>query len=109
MKLLGLDTFDPATQKPDHLTGADVPAWFLDTDYNAMCFHVSQACFPRTGAWESLKRALKGDFEDTVWEHLAGTESAPFEAGEHDEIAVKVIDDRGNELLVTKKLSEAEE
>ena len=30
--------------------------------------------------------------------------SAPFAAGEHQEIAVKVIDDRGNELLVVKKL-----
>ena len=31
----------------------------------------------------------------------------PFEAGEHGQIAVKVIDDRGNELVVVKKLSEA--
>ncbi len=30
---------------------------------------------------------------------------APFEAGEHRQIAVKVIDDRGNELLVVQKLS----
>jgi adenine-specific DNA-methyltransferase len=30
--------------------------------------------------------------------------SAPFEAGEHGQVAVKVIDDRGNELLVVKKL-----
>ena len=43
-----------------------------------------------------------------AWDHLAGTTSAPFEAGENDEVAVKVIDDRGNELLVVKKLSEAE-
>lgn len=40
------------------------------------------------------------------WEHLAGTTSASFEAGEHQQIAVKVIDDRGNELLVTKRLGE---
>jgi adenine-specific DNA-methyltransferase len=33
--------------------------------------------------------------------------SAPFEAGEHRQIAVKVIDDRGNELLVVRSLSEA--
>jgi hypothetical protein len=30
--------------------------------------------------------------------------SAPFEAGAHGQVAVKVIDDRGNELLVVKKL-----
>jgi adenine-specific DNA-methyltransferase len=39
-----------------------------------------------------------------VWDHLAGTKSAPFEAGEHRQVAVKVIDDRGNELMVVKSL-----
>jgi adenine-specific DNA-methyltransferase len=32
--------------------------------------------------------------------------SAPFEGGEHGQIAVKVIDDRGNELLVVKNLKD---
>jgi hypothetical protein len=105
--LLGLDVFDPATMEVLHRTGDDVPAWFLDTDYNDLVFHVSQAFFPRTGAWESLKKALKTGFEESVWDHLAGTLSAPFEAGEHKKVAVKVIDDRGNELLVVKVLSEA--
>jgi adenine-specific DNA-methyltransferase len=40
-----------------------------------------------------------------VWDHLAGTTSAPFEGGDHQQIAVKVIDDRGNELLVVKSLA----
>ena len=52
-----------------HRDGADVPAWFLDTDYNGLCFH----------------------------------------AGTHEQIAVKVIDDRGNELLAVKHLAEAGE
>jgi adenine-specific DNA-methyltransferase len=104
VELLGLDVFDPATMEPYHRRGEEVPAWFLDTDYNGLCFHVSQAFFPRTGAWESLKKALKGEYEESVWEHLAGTVSAPFEAGEQRQVAVKVIDDRGNELLVVEKL-----
>jgi adenine-specific DNA-methyltransferase len=104
VELIGLDTFDPATMEPTHLAGSDVPAWFLDTDYNGMVFRVRQAFFPRTGAWESLKKLLKAEFEDSIWEHLAGTVSAPFEAGEHRQIAVKVIDPRGNELIVVKKL-----
>ncbi len=88
--------------------GNDVPAWFLDTDYNGLCFHVCQAFFPRTSAWDNLKRALKGNYDETVWEHLAGTKSVPFEAGEHGQIAVKVIDDRGNELMVVKGLKKVE-
>jgi adenine-specific DNA-methyltransferase len=106
-ELRGLDVFDPTTMRADHRDGGDVPAWLLDTDYNELCFHVSQAFFPRTSAWDSLKRALKGEFEDSVWEHLAGTTSAPFLAGETGRIAVKVIDDRGNELLVVKSINEA--
>jgi adenine-specific DNA-methyltransferase len=106
-ELLGLDVFDPTTMATDHRAGDDVPAWFLDTDYNGLCFHVMQAFFPRTSAWDSLKKALKGLYEDSLWDHLAGTKSAPFEAGEHGQVAVKVIDDRGNELLVVKSLKEA--
>ncbi|MCP9470937.1 MAG: site-specific DNA-methyltransferase [Nitrospira sp.] len=105
VELLGLDVFDPVTMEVDHRSGHDVPAWFLDTDYNDLCFHVCQAFFPRTSAWDNLKKALKGEYEESVWDHLSGTVSAPFEAGEHRQIAVKVIDDRGNELLVVKKLA----
>jgi adenine-specific DNA-methyltransferase len=106
VELLGLDVFDPITMENVHRNGNDVPAWFLDTDYNGLCFHVSQAFFPRTGAWENLKKALKGEYEETVWDHLSGTISAPFEAGEQRQIAVKVIDDRGNELMVVQGLSQ---
>jgi adenine-specific DNA-methyltransferase len=109
VELMGLDVFDPISMKLDHQKGGDVPAWFLDADYNGLCFHVSQAFFPRTGAWENLKRALKGSYEESVWDHLAGSVSAPFPAGEHGQVAVKVIDQRGNELLVVKSLKEAEE
>jgi adenine-specific DNA-methyltransferase len=105
VELLGLDVFDPITMENVHRNGDDVPAWFLDTDYNGLCFHVSQAFFPRTGAWENLKKALKGEYEESVWDHLSGTTSAPFEAGEQRQIAVKVIDDRGNELMVVEKLA----
>ncbi|MEX2661419.1 MAG: DNA methyltransferase, partial [Vicinamibacterales bacterium] len=105
VELIGLDTFDPTTMDTDHRPGNDVPCWMLDGDYNGLCFRASQVFFPRTAAWTDLKKALKGDYDDTVWDHLAGTRSAPFEAGDHKQVAVKVIDDRGNELLVVKGLA----
>ncbi len=104
VELLGLDVFDPVTMEAAHRRGDDVPAWFLDTDYNGLVFKVRQAFFPRTSAWENLKKELRAEFEESVWDHLAGTTSAPFAAGEHRTVAVKVIDDRGNELLVVKEL-----
>ncbi|HUF07974.1 MAG TPA: DNA methyltransferase, partial [Rhodothermales bacterium] len=103
-ELKGLDTFDPIEMNADHKKGDDVPAWFLDDDYNGLSFHVSQAFFPRTAAWDNLRKALKGQYEESVWEHLAGSKSAPFEAGDQKRIAVKVIDDRGNELMVEREL-----
>ena len=104
VKLKALDVFDPVEMKTESRTGNDVPAWFLDTDYNGLCFHVSQAFFPRTSAWDNLKKALKAEYEDTVWDHLSGDTSAAFAAGEHKRAAVKVIDDRGNELMVENGL-----
>jgi adenine-specific DNA-methyltransferase len=81
----------------------------LPTGRCRLCFHVSQAFFPRTSARENLKKALRGTYDEAVWDHLAGTTSAPFEAGEHGQIAVKVIDDRGNELIVVKDLKDLKE
>lgn len=107
LKLLGLDVFHPITNDVDHRPGHDVPAWLLDDDYDDLVFRISQAFFPRTHAWDGLQRSLRGSFDDSLWRHLAGTESAPFEAGKNGQVAVKVIDDRGNELLVVKKLDEA--
>ena len=62
---------------------------------------------PKTSAWSNLQKSLKGQFEDSVWEHLAGTTSEPFALGDKKRIAVKVIDERGNELMVVKGVGEA--
>lgn len=107
VKLIGLDVFDPASMEVNHRSGDDVPAWFLDCNYNDLCFHVSQAFFPRTQAWDSLRKSLRATYDETVWDHLAGDTSAPFAGGSTGKIAVKVIDDRGNELMVVKRLIEA--
>ncbi len=102
--LRGLDVFDPVTMEHQPLNGDDVPCWMLDTDYDGQCFRAGQVFFPRTSAWEKIRRAIQADFDETVWEHLRGATSAPFVAGE--QIAVKVLDDRGNELMVVKQTKE---
>ena len=104
MRLLGLDTFDPVTMEVARLKGDDVPCWMLNSDYNGRVFMATQVFFPRTSAWDNLKKALRATHEENVWDHLAGDTSAPFEAGEQATIAVKVIDDRGNEMVVVRKL-----
>ena len=104
VKLRGLDVFDPTTMQSHHAAGDDVPCWMLDTAYNGMVFHADQVFFPKTSAWDSLRKALRATHDEAVWQHLAGDTSAPFVAAVGTDIAVKVIDERGNELPVIRRL-----
>jgi adenine-specific DNA-methyltransferase len=105
VELEGLDIFDPETLETESVDGEKVPCWMLDTDYDGMCFYATQVFFPKTGAWKNLQKSLKATFDESVWEHLAGTTSEPFAMGKENCVAVKVIDERGNELLSVKKVA----
>lgn len=107
VELLGLDTFRPDTMATESVEPENLPCWMLDTSYNGMAFCASQVFFPRTGAWDNLQKSLKGQFNDSVWEHLAGTTSEPFVADRKGQIAIKVIDERGNELMRVLNVAEA--
>jgi adenine-specific DNA-methyltransferase len=100
--LAGLDVFNPATLEQESIEGQSVPAWMLDTDYDGLSFHATQVFFPKTSAWDNLQKSLKATFDDSVWAHLAGTTSEPFVLGKKRRVAVKVIDERGNELMRVK-------
>jgi adenine-specific DNA-methyltransferase len=102
--LAGLDVFDPSTLRQDSIPGELVPAWMLDTDYDGLSFHATQVFFPKTSAWSNLQKSLKATFEDSVWAHLAGTTSEAFALGDKRKVAVKVIDERGNELMRVREL-----
>jgi len=99
VELLGLDIFNPATMEQEAIEGQNMPAWMLDTDYDGMCFYATQVFFPKTAAWDNLQKSLKAEFDPSVWAHLAGTVSEPFAVGPKQRVAVKVIDERGNELM----------
>ncbi len=60
---------------------------------------------PTNPCLDMLKNASSRKYEEGIWTHLSGYMSAPFEAGEHKQNTEKVIDDRGNELLVVKQLA----
>ena len=98
----GLDIFRPDTMETEEVKAENLPCWMLDSNYNGMVFLATQVFFPKTSAWDNLQKSLKGQFSDGVWEHLAGTVSEPFVLGDKKRIAVKAIDERGNELMVVK-------
>nr|WP_240161111.1 site-specific DNA-methyltransferase [Burkholderia sp. Ax-1719] len=96
----GLDIFNPADMAQESVDGGNLPCWMLDTDYDPSgSFYATQVFFPKTSSWDNLQKSLKASFDESVWSHLAGTTSEPFVLGERHRIAVKVIDERGNELM----------
>ncbi|MBM3266880.1 MAG: site-specific DNA-methyltransferase [Candidatus Sericytochromatia bacterium] len=99
VRLAGVDVFDPVEGAVRRLAAADVPAWFLDTDHDGRVFRMRQAQFPRTQAFEALRRLL-GETWDDAWGR--STLSMPFEPGLHRTVAVKVVDDRGHELVAMR-------
>lgn len=100
VELRGVDIYDPLTGEVESTRGSNVAAWFLDTDYDGMTFHICQAFFPGDpDAWEKLQRALKATIDPEAFEKMRGTTSFPFKPGKHMRVAVKVIDFRGNEVV----------
>jgi adenine-specific DNA-methyltransferase len=111
VELLGVDIYDPTKGKVHPSRPEDVAAWFLDQDYNGYTFCITQAFFPKEATnrnpWDKLENALHGSISKEKMENLRGTTSLPFRAGDQKRIAAKVIDQRGNEVIVVKKLEEA--
>ncbi len=110
VKLLGVDVYDPVTGNVHQSDVKDVPAWFLDEDYDGLTFRITQAFFPeeatKSNPWDRLENALHGTVDKDKMEVFRGLESLPFKVGKEGKIAVKVIDVRGNEVMIVKNLDE---
>jgi len=100
VELTGIDLYDPHTGETQSSDGDRAAAWFLDQDYDGRTFCVSQAFFPARGTknpWEKLQKALRAAIDEERFEALRDTRSLPFKPGAR--VAVKVVDDRGNEVV----------
>ncbi|CAB4243890.1 DNA methylase [Methylacidimicrobium sp. AP8] len=104
--LLGMKRIDPLTGACEICRGEQLPAWFLDADYDGVCFRPGEAVFPRTDAWAEVRRLLRKTAEAERQEGPEARRSAFFEPGTHRRIAVKTIDERGTELLTVRRLPE---
>ena len=107
--LFGVDVYDPLTGEVHSSSANDIPAWFLDDDYDGYTFRICQAFFPKEATaknpWDRLENALRGIVDEGKMEMFRGTRSSPFKAGIQKQIAVKVIDSHGNEVMVVKSLN----
>ena len=106
VKMEGVDVYNPVDNTVSSAGADKVAAWFVDADYDGRTFCITQAFFPDKKAWDKIARALKGVIDEDQFEKFSGTESFPFPVGEHKQVAVKVIDPRGNEVMRVHTLGE---
>jgi adenine-specific DNA-methyltransferase len=98
--LHGVDVYDPNTGETRSNDTDQIALWMIDTSYNGESFFVRHCYF--TGGqdpYARLRRALKADIDEEAWASLYRTESRPFPIPETGKIAVKVINDYGDEVL----------
>jgi len=98
--LNGVDVYDPNTGDIRSDDTDQIALWMIDTAYNEESFFVRDCYF--TGGQDPfarLKRALKADIDQEAWASLNRTESRPFARPESGKIAVKVINDYGDEVV----------
>jgi adenine-specific DNA-methyltransferase len=107
VEMRGVDVYDPLTGRVHSASVSQVAAWFVDSDYDRRAFCICQAFFPNVDAWEKIGRALKGKLDEEKLDALRGSVSLPFKPGQHKRVAVKVIDQRGNEVMRVLSLESA--
>ena len=98
--LRGVDVYDPTTGEIRSNDVGQIALWMIDTNYNEESFFVRHCYF--TGGKEPYKRlktALKADIDEDAWETLYQTVSRPFPTPQTGKIAVKVINDYGDEVM----------
>jgi adenine-specific DNA-methyltransferase len=98
--LHGVDVYDPNTGELRSNDTSQVALWMIDTAYNGESFFVRHCYF--TGGhdpYRKLKQSLKAEIDADVWASLYSTESRPFPKPETRRIAVKVINDYGDEVV----------
>ncbi|WP_225330184.1 MULTISPECIES: site-specific DNA-methyltransferase [unclassified Mycobacterium] len=106
--LKGVDIYDPTTGEVRSNDTGQIALWMIDTDYDGESFFVRHCYF--TGGndpYKRLKTALKADIDEEAWESLYQTVSRPFPAPtEGNKIAVKVINDYGDEVMKVFEVSQ---
>ncbi len=95
IELLGMDSFDAATGEVTSRSQDEIAAWFLDHDYDGSVFHVNQAFFTRSDAWEALGKTLRSIIDEEVVDSMHSFTSLPFKPGPSKKAAMRVVDDAG--------------
>lgn len=100
VELHGVDVYDPTSGEVRSRDTDRIALWMIDTDYNGDSFFVRHCYFTGGGdPYKRLKTALKAEIDADAWSQLYGTVSHPFAVPSTGKIAVKVINDYGDEVM----------
>jgi adenine-specific DNA-methyltransferase len=100
VEIKGVEVYDPNTDQVRTSGVEDIACWFIDTDYDQESFFVRHAYFlGGRDPYEKLKRALKAEIDEDAWATLYSATSRPFPKPKSGQIAVKVINHYGDEVL----------
>ena len=107
VKIKGFDYYNPLSSGEIISRGSDnIALWMLDTDYDERSICPDQFFFPINDGndWTKLNKTLKSEIDLNKIKFFQGTISEKFSKGVHGKIAVKIVDNRGIESLIVKKL-----
>lgn len=100
VEVRGVDVYDPTSGHIRSNSTNEVALWMVDSNYDGESFFVRHAYFlGDKDPFKSLKTALKTDIDAAAWESLYRSVSVPFETPPTGKIAVKVINDYGDEVM----------
>ncbi len=100
VEVRGVDVYDPTSGEIRSNSTSAIALWTVDTDYDGESFFVRHAYFlGDNDPYKSLKMALKSDIDPDAWATLYRATSVPFDTPSTGRIAVKVINDYGDEVM----------
>ncbi|MBS0987538.1 site-specific DNA-methyltransferase [Acetobacter okinawensis] len=100
VRIHGVDVFKPSTGEVVSGGPEDIALWMIDTDYNEESFFVRHAYFlGANDPYKALKTTLKAEIDEEAWTSLNSEVSRPFPKPETGRIAVKVINQFGDEVM----------
>lgn len=104
VEVRGFDYYDARDGEIKSGAASQIAMWMVDTDYDGRSIYPQQVFFPmaantKNDGWGSIARSLEAEIDPALLHMYSGTISLPFEAGTYQRVAVKIIDDRGIELI----------
>ena len=100
VEIKGVDVYDPKTNEVRSDNSDAIDCWMLDTDYSGEAFFARQVYFPgREDVYKAFKAFLKNDIDEEEWASVAKSVSRPFVRPRSGQIAVKVINHFGDEVM----------